>query len=221
MTLRTLVYYPVIITIEGYGLVMMAKKEDKARGQRVLIAEDNEKTRAFLSGQLELLGHSVVGAVANGREAVELVEKLDPTLVIMDIKMPEMDGIEAAKAISAKKSLPIILITGVSSSDVAARAIEAGIYAYLLKPITKKQLDPAIKIALSRFREFLGLKGEVSDLKDAIETRKLIEKAKGILMKRCTISEEDAYKVLQRYSQKENKKMREIAESIISASRII
>ncbi len=201
---------------------MMAKtKNEKAKGQRVLIAEDNEKTRAFLAGQLELLGHRVVASVANGREAVDLADKLDPTLVIMDIKMPEMDGIDAAKAISEKKSVPIILITGITSNDVATRAIEAGVYAYLLKPVTKKQLDPAIKVALSRFREFQGLKGEVHSLKEAIETRKLIEKAKGILMKRCTISEEDAYKVLQRYSQKENKKMREIAESIISASRII
>jgi response regulator NasT len=201
--------------------MMADMKDEKVKGQRVLIAEDNEKTRAFLAGQLELLGHTVVGAVGNGREAVELMDKLDPTLVIMDIKMPEMDGVEAAKAISAKKAVPIILITGISSNDVAARAIEAGIYAYLLKPVTKKQLDPAIKVALSRFKEFQGLKGEVHSLKEAIETRKLIEKAKGILMKRCTISEEDAYKVLQRYSQKENKKMREIAESIISASRII
>ena len=199
----------------------MAKADDRTRGERVLIAEDNEKTRAFLTGQLELLGHTVVGAVGDGREAVELAERLDPSLIIMDIKMPEMDGIEAARAISGRKAVPIILITGVSTNDVAARAIEAGIYAYLLKPVTKKQLDPAIRLALSRFREFQGLKSEVHDLKEAIETRKLIERAKGILMKRCTISEEDAYKVLQRYSQKENKKMREIAESIISASRII
>ncbi len=200
---------------------MMAKSKNKARGQRVLIAEDNEKTRAFLTGQLELLGHSVVGAVANGREAVELADKLDPGLIIMDIKMPEMDGVEAAKAISAKRAVPIILITGISSEDMATNAIEAGIYAYLLKPVTKKQLDPAIKIALHRFNEFQGMKNEVLDLKDAMETRKLIERAKGILMKRCTISEEDAFKILQRYSQKENKKMREIAESIISASRLI
>jgi len=200
---------------------MMADNKNKTRGQKVLIAEDNEKTRAFLTGQLELLGHSVIGAVANGREAVELAEKLNPGLVIMDIKMPEMDGIEAAKTINAKKPVPVILITGVSSYDIAANAIEAGVYAYLLKPVTKKQLDPAIKIALHRFSEFHDMKDEVHDLKDAMETRKLIERAKGILMKRCTISEEDAFKILQRYSQKENKKMREIAKSIISASELI
>ncbi len=199
----------------------MAITKDKVRKQSVLIAEDNEKTRAFLSGQLELLGYSVVGAVANGREAVELTEKLDPSLVIMDIKMPEMDGVEAARAISSKKPVPIILITGISSSEIPEKVVEAGVFAYLLKPVTKKQLDPAIRIALSRFKEFQGLRDEVSDLKEAIETRKLIERAKGILMKRCTISEDDAFKVLQRYSQKENKKMRDVAESIISASSII
>jgi len=202
-------------------IVMKAKKDKKTKGQKVLIAEDNEKTRAFLSGQLELLGHTVVGSVANGREAVELADKLDPELVIMDIKMPEMDGLEAAKAISAKKTVPIILITGVSTDDIAMHAIDAGIYAYLLKPVTKKQLDPAIKIAISRFHEFQGMKGEVVDLKEAMETRKLIERAKGILMQRCTISEDDAFKILQRYSQKENKKMIEIARSIISASELI
>ncbi|MFQ5480212.1 MAG: ANTAR domain-containing response regulator [Thermodesulfobacteriota bacterium] len=203
------------------GLVMMAKADDTTRKQRVLIAEDNEKTRAFLAGQLELLGYSVVGSVANGREAVELTEKLDPGLIIMDIKMPEMDGVEAARAISAKKPVPIILITGISSNEVPEKVVDAGVFAYLLKPVTKKQLDPAIRIALSRFKEFQGLKDEVHDLKEAMETRKLIERAKGILMKRCTITEDDAFKVLQRYSQKENKKMRDVAESIISASNII
>jgi len=200
---------------------MQAKTQNNTHGQRVLIAEDNEKTRAFLTGQLELLGHSVVGSVSNGREAVELAEQLDPGLVIMDIKMPEMDGVTAAKAISARKAVPIILITGVSTDDIATHAIEAGIYAYLLKPVTKKQLDPAIKIAIGRFNEFQGVKGEVTELTEAMETRKLIERAKGILMKRCSISEDDAFKILQRYSQKENKKMRDIAESIISASQLI
>ncbi|MFQ5428098.1 MAG: ANTAR domain-containing response regulator [Thermodesulfobacteriota bacterium] len=199
----------------------MAKTENKIKKLKVLLAEDNEKTRAFLSSQLELLGHTVVGAAANGQEAVELTAKLDPGLIIMDIKMPEMDGVEAARAISARKPVPIILITGISSNELPEKVVEAGVFAYLLKPVTKKQLDPAIRVALSRFKEFQGLKNEVHDLKEAIETRKLIERAKGILMKRCTITEDDAFKVLQRYSQKENKKMRDVAESIISASNII
>ncbi len=189
--------------------------------KKVLIAEDNSKTRLFLKNQLELLGFDVVGAASNGQAAVEMVDELEPNLVIMDIKMPEMDGIDAARAITAKRPIPIILITGLSSDEMASKAIEAGVFAYLVKPVTKKQLEPAIKLALARYEEFKSLKVEVDDLKDAIETRKLVERAKGILMKRCNISEEDAFKLLQTHSQKENKKMREIADTIISASKLI
>jgi two-component system, response regulator PdtaR len=198
--------------------VPITKEEET---NKVLIAEDNAKTRLFLKNQLELLGFNVVGAVSNGKAAVEKAAEVNPNLVIMDIKMPEMDGIDAAKLISSKGPIPIILITGISSDEMAAKAIEAGVFAYLVKPVTKKQLEPAIKLALARFNEFRSLKVEVNDLKDAMETRKLVERAKGILMKRCNISEEDAFKLLQTHSQKENKKMREIAEGIISASKLI
>ncbi|MBI2400139.1 MAG: response regulator [Deltaproteobacteria bacterium] len=187
---------------------------------RVLIAEDNPKTRLFLKNQLELLGYQVE-AVSNGQAAVDMVSEIKPTLVIMDVKMPEMDGIDAAKNISAKTTIPIILITGLSSDEMATKAIESGVFAYLVKPVTKKQLEPAIKLAMARYDEFKSLKVEVDDLKEAIETRKLVERAKGILMKRCNINEEDAFKLLQTHSQKENKKMREIAETIVSASKLI
>jgi len=198
---------------------MMAKTQTEVK--KVLIAEDNSKTRLFLKTQLELLGFEVVDAVSNGQAAVDLVDELKPDLVIMDIKMPELDGIDAAKAISAKGPMPIILITGLSSDEMASKAVEAGVFAYLVKPVTKKQLEPAIKLAMARYAEFKSLKTEVHDLKDAIETRKLVERAKGILMKRCNISEDDAFKLLQTHSQKENTKMREIADPIISASKLI
>ncbi len=188
---------------------------------RVLIAEDNSKTRLFLKNQLELLGYEVICAVSNGAAAVEKVAELNPSLVIMDVKMPEMDGIDAAREITSSGPVPIILITGLSSDEVATKAIEAGVFAYLVKPVTKKQLEPAIKLAMARYSEFKSLKVEVDDLKDAIETRKLVERAKGILMKRCNISEEEAFKLLQSHSQKENKKMREIADNIITASKLI
>lgn len=188
---------------------------------KVLIAEDNSKTRLFLKNQLELLGFQVVAAVSNGQAAVEMADEIKPDLIILDVKMPEMDGIDAAKAITAKGPTPIILITGLSSDEMAMKAIEAGVFAYLVKPVTKKQLEPAIKLALARYDEFRTLKTEVDDLKDAIETRKLVERAKGILMKRCNISEEEAFKLLQTHSQKENKKMREIADNIITASKLI
>ena len=188
--------------------------------KQVLIAEDNSKTRLFLKNQLELLGYQVE-AVSNGALAVERAAELNPSLVIMDVKMPEMDGIDAAKVISSKGPVPIILITGLSSDEMATKAIESGVFAYLVKPVTKKQLEPAIKLAMARYGEFKSLKVEVDDLREAIETRKLVERAKGVIMKRCNLSEEDAFKVLQSHSQKENKKMKEIAEAIISASKLI
>lgn len=200
---------------------MKASPKELNNEKGVIIAEDNSKTRLFLKNQLELLGYNVIGAVTNGKDAVELAAETDPVLVILDVKMPKMDGIEAAKEITSKGPIPIILITGLSSDEMASKAIEAGVFAYLVKPVTKKQLEPAIKLAMARYTEFTSLKTEVDDLKDAIETRKLVERAKGILMKRCNISEEDAFKLLQAHSQKENKKMREIAENIISASKLI
>ncbi|MBE9531688.1 MAG: response regulator [Proteobacteria bacterium] len=200
----------------------MAKTlKSEAVKKTVLIAEDHTQTRRSLKEHLELMGYDVVGAAANGKEAVELALALMPALVIMDVKMPEMDGIEAASLISAKLSVPIILVTGMSSDEIAEKAVEAGVFAYLVKPITRKHLEPAIKLALARYGQFQNLQGEVSDLKEAIETRKVIEKAKGIVMKRCNISEDDAFKLLQSHSQKENKKMFDVAESIISASKLM
>lgn len=200
---------------------MNASQTDPKASKRVLIAEDNSKTRLFLKNQLELLGYDVISAVSNGQAAVEKAAELRPNLIIMDVKMPEMDGIDAAREITSKGPTPIILITGLSSDEMAIKAIEAGVFAYLVKPVTKKQLEPAIKLAMARYNEFKSLKTEVDDLKDAIETRKLVERAKGILMKRCNISEDEAFKLLQAHSQRENKKMREIADNIISASKLI
>ena len=211
------VYYPIQNSHEGYQVM---KASTPVQENRVLIAEDNPKTRLFLKNQLELLGYQVE-AVSNGQAAVDMVSELKPTLVIMDVKMPEMDGIDAAKNISAKTTIPIILITGLSSDEMATKAIESGVFAYLVKPVTKKQLEPAIKLAMARYDEFKSLKVEVDDLKEAIETRKLVERAKGILMKRCNITEDDAFKLLQTHSQKENRKMKDIAESIISASKLL
>ncbi|MBI5901974.1 MAG: response regulator [Deltaproteobacteria bacterium] len=189
--------------------------------KKVLIAEDNSRTRLSLKNQLETLGFEVVGTAANGQDAVEKALELRPDLIIMDVKMPRMDGIEASRIITASNPVAIILLTGLSSDDLATRALDAGVCAYLVKPISKNQLEPAIKLALARYEEFKSLKTEVNSLKDAIETRKLVERAKGILMKRCNIPEDEAFKLLQMHSQKENKKMREIAETIISASKLI
>lgn len=188
---------------------------------RVLIADDNTANRKYLAAQLELLGFNIVAAATTGEEAVALYEEFKPALVIMDIKMPTMDGIEAAKIMTSHNPVPVILITGHSSGPLVDRAIGSGVFAYLLKPITKKELLPAIKLAFARFKEFTALKTEVNDLKDAIEARKLVERAKGILMKRLNIPEEDAFKLLQTQSQNENKKLKDIAQMVITASKVI
>lgn len=201
---------------------LTSKKKSAAEEiSRVLIADDNAAIRKYLASQLEVMGFDVVAAATTGKEAVSLYDEFKPNLVIMDIKMPEMDGIEAAKIITGRMPVPIILITGHSSGPLVDRAIESGVFAYIVKPITKKDLLPAIKLAFARFNEFKALKTEVGNLKDTIETRKILERAKGILMKRLSISEDDAFKLLQAQSQKENKKLRDIAETVITASKLI
>lgn len=202
---------------------MNSVKKEKSSETKlsVLIAEDNAVSQRHLIDRLESLGYDVVGCASNGEDAVKMARDAKPSLVIMDVMMPKMDGIEAAKQITAHSPVPIILLTGKSSDELADRAIEAGVFAYLIKPVTKKDLVPAIKLALSRFDEFKKLEKEVYDLKQVLETRKLVEKAKGILMKRCSIPEDEAFKLLQSYSQNENKKISDIAESIITASRFM
>lgn len=197
------------------------KKSNIEEAGRVLIADDSAEIRKYLSSQLEVMGFNVVAAATTGEEAVALYDEFKPDLVIMDIKMPKMDGIEAAKIITGRIPVPIVLITGHSSGPLVDRAIESGVFAYIMKPITKKDLLPAVKLAFARFNEFKALKTEVGNLKDTIETRKLVERAKGILMKRLSVSEDDAFKLLQSQSQKENKKLKDIAETVITASKLI
>jgi response regulator NasT len=187
----------------------------------VVIADDDATTRSIIKDRLEELGYEVVGAAADGQGAVEMAKKLCPSLVILDLMMPRMSGMEAARAITAIEPVPIILVTAYSSDELAEEAIEAGVFSYLIKPVTEKDLLPAIKLAMARFKEFSGLKDEVKDLKEAIEARKVIEKAKGILMKRGNIDENEAYRMLQGQSQKERRKMREISEMVISASKLL
>ena len=184
---------------------------------RILIADDESLRVMSLKGQLEALGHKVVAEASNGKEAVHLAEELRPDLAILDIKMPEMDGIEAAQKISAARAIPIILLTAYSERELAERAASANVSAYLMKPISEQDLLPAIALAMSRFKEFQSLHQEVDDLRDALETRKLVERAKGILMRRLSLTEEEAFRRMQRRSQNENKRLGEIAQAIITA----
>ncbi len=184
---------------------------------RILIADDESLRVLSLKGQLETIGHKVVAEAANGKEAARLAQELKPDLAILDIKMPEMDGIEAAKQITETRPIPIILLTAFSEKELAERAASANVAAYLMKPVSEHDLLPAIALAMSRFKEFQELHREVDDLRDALETRKLIERAKGILMRRLNLSEEEAFRRMQRRSQNENKKLGEIAQAIITA----
>ncbi|MEW5719398.1 MAG: response regulator [Chloroflexota bacterium] len=184
---------------------------------RILIADDESLRVMSLKGQLESLGHKVIAEASNGKEAVHLAEELRPDLAILDIKMPEMDGIEAAQKITAARAIPIILLTAYSERELAERAAIANVSAYLMKPISEQDLLPAIALAVSRFKEFQSLHQEVDDLRDALETRKLVERAKGILMRRLNLTEEEAFRRMQRRSQNENKRLGEIAQAIITA----
>jgi AmiR/NasT family two-component response regulator len=184
---------------------------------RVLVADDESLRVMSLKGQLESIGHRVIAEAANGKEAVTLARELRPDLAILDIKMPEMDGIEAAQTITQEHPIPIILLTAFSEKELAERAANANVAAYLMKPVSEQDLLPAIALAVSRFKEFQSLHHEVDDLRDALETRKLVERAKGILMRRLNLTEEEAFRRMQRRSQNENKKLGEIAEAIITA----
>ncbi len=184
---------------------------------RILIADDDSLHVMSLRQQLEELGHRVVAEAYTGREAVLLAEECQPDLALLDIMMPDMDGIEAARRITAQRPIPILLISAHSEHELAVRADQAGIFAYLVKPVTARDLRPALLLARSRFREFQLLRQEVDDLRQALETRKLVERAKGILMRRLHLTEEEAFRRLQKRSQDENRKMREVAQAIITA----
>ncbi len=188
---------------------------------RVVIADDETIRLMSLKTQLESLGLQVVGEAVNGKQAVELIDKLLPDLAILDIKMPEMDGVEAAKVIASQHPIPVIVLTAYSERALAERAIEAGVFAYLMKPVSEEDLLPTILLARSRFQEFQDLRKGMSDLKEALETRKVVERAKGILMERRNLTEAEAFRRMQIQSQNENKKLAEIAQAIIMADRML
>jgi len=187
---------------------------------RVLIADDESIRLLSLAAQLAALGHRVVAEATQGDEAVRLAAEHRPDLAILDIKMPVMDGIEAAERITQAQPIPIILVTAYSEAQLVERAARANISAYLMKPVAEDDLLPAITLALARFREFESLRREVADLRDALEARKVVEKAKGILMRRLGLTEDEAFRRLQKQSQDTNRKLAEVAEAIVTADRI-
>ena len=165
---------------------------------RVLVADDESIIRMDLREMLTNLGYLVVGEAGDGRSAVNQARELRPDVVIMDIKMPDMDGIEAAKILTQERIAPVVLLTAFSQRDLVERAKEAGVVGYLVKPFRESDLGPAIEVALARFSEFRALEKEVADLQETLETRKLVDRAKDILMRDRSISGEEAYRRMQR-----------------------
>lgn len=187
------------------------------QNRKIIIVDDNQDQRFVLKGLLTDIGCEVVGEGKSGLDAMELIQKLSPDAILMDIKMPGMDGIEAAMAINKLKTTPVILLTAKKDEETIKRAVEAGIMAYLVKPIREEDLLPAIELAISRFREFQVVRKENIDLRESIEARKAIERAKGLLMEKEGLSESDAFSRIQKISMDRRRPMKEIAEILITA----
>ena len=184
---------------------------------RVIIADDESIIRMDLKEMLTNLRYLVVGEAGDGISAVNLARELKPDIVIMDIKMPDLDGIAAAKMLTEERVAPVLLLTAFSQAELIEGAKEAGVVGYIVKPYSESELVPAIEVALARFREFRSVEKDAQDLKDALETRKLVERAKGILMDSQHLKEAEAFRKIQKLSMNTRKSMREIAEAIILA----
>jgi response regulator NasT len=185
---------------------------------RVVIAEDEAIIRMDLRETLEEEGYDVVGETGRGDEAVELVRSLMPDLAVLDVKMPGMDGLEAAAIITAEKLCGVLILTAFSQREVIEQARDAGALAYLVKPFQKSDLIPAIEVAIGRFRELRNLTGEIDALGEQLEARKTIDRAKGMLMDAHGMKEAEAFTFIQRTAMSERTKMRDVAKRIISGS---
>jgi response regulator NasT len=190
---------------------------DGASGRlRVVVAEDEALIRLDLAEMLTESGYDVVGQASDGEQAVELVKEHRPDVVIMDVKMPVLDGISAAEQIGKERIAPVVMLTAFSQKELVERARDAGVMAYIVKPFTQADLAPAVDIATSRWAEHKALEGEIADLGERLETRKAVDRAKGILMTRLKLSEADAFRWIQKTAMDRRLGMREVAEAVIS-----
>jgi response regulator NasT len=188
---------------------------DAPAARRVVIAEDEALIRLDLAEMLAEEGFEVVGQAADGEEAVRLVEGLRPDLVVLDVKMPKLDGISAAERIAGQRIAPVVILTAFSQRELVERARDAGAMAYLVKPFSPSDLVPAIEMAVSRFAELAALEAEVSDLTDRLETRKLVERAKGVLQQALAIDEPAAFRWIQKTAMDLRLSMRAVAQGVI------
>ena len=183
---------------------------------RILIAEDETIIRLDLKALLEKAGFEVVAEARDGEEAVELARSVQPDLALLDVKMPKLDGIEAARRILDTCPIPIVMVTAYGEDDLVARAVEAGVFGYLVKPFRESDLLPAIRTARARHEELAALRDEASSLSEALAARKAIERAKGLLMEREGLTEEAAYARLRRASQISGRPLKVVAEALIA-----
>ncbi|MFI9386764.1 ANTAR domain-containing response regulator [Kutzneria sp. NPDC052558] len=192
-----------------------AQTQATAPQRRVLVAEDEALIRLDLVEMLREEGYQVVGEAGDGEEAVRLAGELRPDLVILDVKMPKMDGIEAASVIAKERIAPVVILTAFSQRDLVERARDAGAMAYLVKPFAKRDLVPAVELAMSRFSELQALENEVASLTDRLETRKVIERAKGLLMSAQNMTEPEAFRWIQRTAMDRRTTMKAVAEAVV------
>ena len=183
---------------------------------RILLAEDETIIRLDLRDLLERAGFEVCAEAKDGEEAVELARQAEPDLAILDVKMPRLDGIEAARRIISERPIPIVMLTAYSQEELVSRAVEAGVFGYLVKPFRETDLLPAIHAARARHDELVALREEADSLTEALATRKLVERAKGLLMEREGLTEQEAFGRLRRASQVSGRPMRVVAEALIA-----
>jgi AmiR/NasT family two-component response regulator len=185
---------------------------------RVVLAEDEALIRLDLAEMLAEEGYDVVGQAGDGEKAVRLVEELRPDLVVLDVKMPKLDGITAASRIAEQRIAPVVILTAFSQRELVDRAREAGAMAYVVKPFGKADLVPAIEVARSRFAELQQLEAEIGELNDRLETRKLVDRAKGVLQQQLGLSEPDAFRWIQKTAMDLRLSMREVAQGVVTHS---
>lgn len=191
-----------------------------AKPTRILLAEDESIARMDLREMLTNQGYEVVAEVGDGRSAIEQSRELKPDLVIMDVKMPELDGISAARQLVEDRLAPVLLLTAFSDREFVEAATEAGVMGYIVKPFGEAEIRPAIEVALARHRELRSLQKELGDTREALETRKLVERAKGVLMDSRGLKEAEAFRQIQKLSMNTRKSMREVAEAILLAHQV-
>lgn len=200
----------------GTSLSHVSQQPNSAPIRRVVIAEDEALIRLDLAEMLGEEGYDVVGQAADGERAIELAEELRPDLVVLDVKMPKLDGISAAQRIATKRIAPVVILTAFSQRELVERARDAGAMAYLVKPFTKNDLVPAIEMAVSRFAELQMLEAEVADLTERLETRKLVDRAKGVLQQQLELSEPESFRWIQKTAMDLRLSMRQVAEGVIA-----